>query len=124
MNDLFGETIFTYTRADAIEDGVLHDLSDLAQEAGFTMPLACTAAVWHDLNAIPDEHGNQSVKGRAWDMLVMARFAVKTMKADSDRLTFRMILHTSEGRDQTYTIHCGPGDIGEPVLTILRPDED
>jgi hypothetical protein len=23
-----------------------------------------------------------------------------------------------------FKAHCGPGDNGEPVLTIMRPDED
>lgn len=40
------EVIHAYTRAQAIEDGVLVDLSGLASEAGFRWPLAVTQAVW------------------------------------------------------------------------------
>jgi hypothetical protein len=39
--------IFSYTRAQAIEDGVLVDLTDWAKETGFKVPVACTAAVWN-----------------------------------------------------------------------------
>ncbi len=39
--------IFTYTRAQAIEDGVLVDLSEWAKETGFKIPVACTSEVWH-----------------------------------------------------------------------------
>lgn len=40
------EVISVYTRAQALEDGVLVDLSYLAREAGFRWPLAVTRAVW------------------------------------------------------------------------------
>lgn len=40
------EVVSTYTRAQALEDGVLVDLSSLAREAGFRWPLAVTQAVW------------------------------------------------------------------------------
>ncbi len=36
----FGNVISTYTRAQAIEDGVLVDAGSMAQEAGFKWPVA------------------------------------------------------------------------------------
>ena len=36
----------TYSRAQAIEDGILVDVSDTAREAGFTIPVALTRTVW------------------------------------------------------------------------------
>jgi len=41
MNDI----IFSYTRAQAIEDGVLVDVSELAREASFRYPVAVTQGV-------------------------------------------------------------------------------
>lgn len=124
LKEIFGEPIFCYSRQDALEDGVLHDLSELAEEAGFTLPLAVTASVWSDLNDIPADHSHESVTGRAWDMLVMALYAVRRMREDSDTLSFTMILHTSEGRERTYKMVCGPGDAGEAVMTIMQTNED
>lgn len=49
--DLFGDdapVIHAYTRAQAIADGVLVDISETAKEAGFRYPVACTSAVWSD----------------------------------------------------------------------------
>ena len=43
----FGPAISTYTRAQAIEDGILVDVSDTACEAGFTIPVAVTRTVWN-----------------------------------------------------------------------------
>ena len=45
-NDLFGNVIYAYTRAQAIADGELVDVSEMAQEAGFTIPVAVTRPVW------------------------------------------------------------------------------
>ena len=45
------EIIAAYSRRDALEDGVLVDLSDLAREAGFKFPLAVTQGVWAVLNS-------------------------------------------------------------------------
>jgi len=42
------EVIDSYTRAQAIEDGVLIDVSNAAKEAGFRIPIALTTAVWAD----------------------------------------------------------------------------
>ena len=42
---VFGEVIFSYTRAQAIEGGVLIDVTPTALEAGFRFPVAATAAL-------------------------------------------------------------------------------
>ena len=41
------------SRAQAIEDGVLVDVSDIAKEAGFRYPVALTSALWADIENIP-----------------------------------------------------------------------
>ena len=42
------EVIFTYTRAQAIEDGVLVDVTKEAKEYGFRFPVAVTNRLWED----------------------------------------------------------------------------
>ena len=58
--------ISRYTRQQAIEDGVLVDLTEWSQEAGFTIPVACTAAVWNQYIVPPDgtKELGQSERGR------------------------------------------------------------
>ena len=123
MIDIFGEPIFIYSRSDALMDGVLVDITDWAKEAGFRYPVAVTANVWADLTDIPEEHDYQSVEARARDLLFLARIAARADVEGNERI-FRVTLHTSGGEDHFYKLHCGPGDAGEPVLTILLPDED
>lgn len=49
------DIIHTHTRADLLEDGDLVDVSALAQEAGFRVPVAVTRAVWADCVAWSEE---------------------------------------------------------------------
>ncbi len=136
----FGEVIFAYTRADALRDGVLVAVPQaLATEAGIRVPVAVTSAVWdgyispHYLADLP----GQSVEGRLWDLLWMFTLAVRYARKTSS-LQFKTIFITlrehsgdAEGPvrkvdHETVTIKalCGPGDDGEPVITIMLPEED
>lgn len=42
LEDIFGPVIHSYTRSQAIDDGVLVDVTATAQEAGFKVPTALT----------------------------------------------------------------------------------
>jgi len=48
LRRLVGEVISTYSRAQALEDGVLIDAGAMAREAGLRWPVALTAAVSED----------------------------------------------------------------------------
>src|SRR5437763_10954804 len=65
--------VFSYTRAQAIHDGVLIDVSATAKEAGFVMPVAVTAAVWGGCVGVPDGVGGQGEAGGLWDVLHLLR---------------------------------------------------
>jgi hypothetical protein len=47
------EIISRYSRADAIRDGVLIDVSAVAREAGIRYPVALTCAVWEQCASRP-----------------------------------------------------------------------
>ena len=83
----FGEVISTYTRAQAIEDGVLIDTGSMAQEAGFKWPVAVTSAAWADCIAWTEDDSDKQVyqdqSGRLWDVLFMASHAVRTRSGSS-----------------------------------------
>ena len=70
--------IYAYTRAQAIADGVLVDVSKLAREAGFKIPVAVTAGVWAECVAVPKGILCQDETGRLWDVLMMLRHAIAT----------------------------------------------
>ena len=43
---VFGNVIYSYTRKQAIEDGVLVDITDVAKEAGIKYPVAITSTAF------------------------------------------------------------------------------
>ena len=115
--------IFTYTRAQAIEDGVLVDVTELAQEAGLVWPVAVTAGVWALVNDIPARfEGIQDVEGRMWDVVWCARCAAA--RTSGTETLFDLILHPGRGANSTLKLVSGPGGDGAPVITIMLPGED
>lgn len=120
--------VFSYSRAQAIADGVLIDVSDVAKEAGFRFPVAMTAAAWSDCVAWREsgQGAGQSESGRLWDVLWMAKLAVK--RAEGDRISFTVLRVPTRGggRAQLATLQAvvGPGDHWEPIITLMLPGED
>jgi hypothetical protein len=119
--------IFQYTRAQAIEDGVLIDLTDWAKETGFKIPVACTAAVWNGY-VVPTDRTRelgQSERGRAHDLLWMLFNAIRK-GGSGDSLLFQVMFLQTPHRHVIVKLKsvCGPGDHGEPALTIMLPGED
>jgi hypothetical protein len=118
---------WTYSRAQALEDGSLADVSDLARDAGFGAPVALTAAVWADCVAWDNAHeiATQDETGRLWDVLAMARLAARSAP-DASRTTFS-VLRIASGHLRPSRVRLalsiGPGDHGEPVITIMQPEE-
>lgn len=115
------DIISVYTRAQAIEDGVLVDVSGMAREAGFKWPVAVTAGVWAMIENIPPKYqGYQDIEGRLWDVLYMARLAAKHSGTET---FYKLILHHGRKTYVTLKMVSGPGDNFEPVITIMRMDE-
>jgi hypothetical protein len=138
LEDFFGPPIHVYTRADALADGMLKDITADAAEAGFTLHTVMTLAAWHETVAWTDEDEArkphvtaQDERGRLWDVLTMAKTAASAaVRAGGapNPLAFRVLRVPREGgglqpRYADLVLHVGPGDDAEPVLTIMRPGE-
>ncbi|MDO5867065.1 MULTISPECIES: DUF6573 family protein [Paenarthrobacter] len=136
MNDFWtgAEVISAYTRAQAIEDGALVDVSTTAQEAGFRWPVALTAAVQAEAVAWDGENGEyQDERGRLWDVVFMAGIAVRRNRgrhaAETSRLPYAIyrvpnVPDATESTELQLVIAVSGGDDGEPVMTIMLPHED
>ena len=124
---MFNESdlIYSYSRAQAIEDGVLVDVSDTAREAGFSIPVALTAAVWADIEDIPESQSHQDVQGRLWDVLYLASVTARANAVlDSTEVLYTLTMHVGDESEYTLKMHIGPSDAGKPVITIMQPTED
>ena len=123
------DVIHTYTRAQAIEDGVLVDVSETACEAGIKFPCAVTSGVWNRCVTVPDGIKAQDEAGRLWDVVWMLRAAIpQSNEADTIRYQLYVRNTNREKLDRrdlvTLKAVCGPGDDAEPVITIMLPEED
>jgi hypothetical protein len=132
------DTIHSYSRAQAFEDGFLVEVSGTseAREAGFVVPVALTTAVWEqyarwDTATVSQKQRGlgQSTAGRLWDVLYMASHAMRGHRGGSNTLLYPLFVIPCDGRsttarEVTLKIHSGPGDNGEHVITIMLPDED
>jgi hypothetical protein len=120
--------VHVYSRKQALSDGVLIDLSELAREAGFRWPLAVTSRLYYEylVPSLELASDGQSLTGRAWDLLNVLKYAIGQAK-DESFLRFSVYFLMSRGSNpipiELVSI-AGPGDEGEPVLTVLLPDED
>jgi hypothetical protein len=125
--DFWGEPIHTYTRADALADGVLVDVTATAREAGFRIPVALTQSIWADVNDLSGRHVScgQSPEGRLWDLLFMAVHAARMPENhNTSAFIYSLIMPVGAGNNYRARCHIGPGDEGEPVVTIMLPDEN
>lgn len=127
---LNGSVIYTYSRAQAIDDGFLVEAGSMAGEAGLSLPTVLTRALWNRCVEVPPKlKGRQDEQGRLWDVLHMASVALRAAVrsgATGDRLAYQLLVQDDDGRTRTVdaVAHVGPGDQGEAVLTLMLPGED
>src|SRR6266700_7596218 len=93
------EVIDAYTRAQALEDRVLVDVSEMAKEAGIKFPVALNDTVWGQYVEVPEGVTAQDEAGRLWDILWMFRCAAA--KFDGSTLRFRLYVR-NHNREQLY----------------------
>lgn len=126
------DIVHTYTRQQALEDGLLVDVSELAREAGFRYPVAVTLAVHENYVHWTEEDNKrqtyQDIEGRLWDILWMMRLQKKRI-SETGLFEFYCIPRNDKSRRQTpikttLKALCHGDDEGEPVITIMLPNED
>src|SRR6266478_9629543 len=107
-----GERMYSYSRAEAIADGVLVDLTTatddkgqlLCQQAGFKVPVAITRAAWAETveaggtwkptgdGEVLELKGGQSLTGRLWDVLWMMFKVASGQTENADRVHFQVLV--------------------------------
>lgn len=120
-----GNIVHSYTRRQALADGVLVDVTRQASAAemagGFLVPVAVTAALWHAIEAIPSSlTGVADVRGRLHDVLWMASLAARRRQS-----VFDVHLPVAGTRKRTHRLRVdiGPDDDGSPCVTIGFPGD-
>jgi hypothetical protein len=118
-------TIHSYTREQALEDGVLVDITLMANRAGFPYPVAVTSSVWGLVVQAAVAKG-KSIHCRLWDLLMALKAAVKYQSAGGDRIRFPMIFDSrpvEEYRVENLWAMIQMGNDSKPVVTIMQESE-
>jgi hypothetical protein len=124
----FGEVIYAYTRKQALADGVQVDVTETAKEAGIRFPVFLTRGVFDAYVTVPPGVDGQDEAGRLWDVLWMARTAIKQARHVTDRLPFELYVRNDNRQPRLINLvaTCGALDIDapQPAITIMHPEED
>jgi hypothetical protein len=126
--EYFGPPVFVYSRAAALADGTLHNVTEQAAANGIILPTAVTDRIWQRIANIPETRDYETTEARLNDVLLMAYIAMRNAKANSfngDTLYYNVIITTPNmGDAHRLKCHIGPGDNAEPVITIMDEWED
>jgi uncharacterized protein DUF6573 len=121
------DLIHSYSRVDAIRDGVLIDVSTTARQAGILWPVALTSAAWGRCVSVPPGVECQDEAGRLWDVVCLLACAIRRSAGGAE---VRFGVHVrNDNKERTPPLVrlkalCGPGGNGEPVVTVMMLDED
>jgi len=125
---VFGEVVYSYTRAQAIADGFQVEVTEAAREAGICFPVFLTRSVYDAYVTVPPGVEVRDERGRLHDVLWMLRFAIFKAQPDQSRLHFALYVRNDNRRPKLVKLiaTCGPVDIDnpKPALTVMQPGEE
>jgi hypothetical protein len=126
--DIFGPVIYTYSRVQAVAEGVQVEVSKVAKEAGIRFPVFLTRAVYDSFVVVPPGVTGQDEAGRLWDIVWLLRFAIRKAQPGQARLPFALYVRNDNKAPRLIKLvaMCGALDIDDPqpAITIMLPDED
>ena len=124
----FGPVVYSYSRAQAVADGVQVEVTKTAQEAGIRFPVFLTRTVFDAYVAVPAGVSAQDEAGRLWDVVWMTRFAILRAKPGVQRIPVALYVRNDNRAAKLVKLvaTCGPLDIDDPqpAITVMLPDED
>ena len=119
--------ISCYTRQNAIDDGIFVDVSEVAKEAGFKIPVAITTNLYHTYIKPSEEAKNygQDEQGRLWDVLWLLRVEARKTRDSFLKYKVRFQDSPSKKKDVTVWAVCeatSPTD-PSPAINIMLPED-
>ena len=123
----FGDILYSYTRAQAVADGVQVEVTKTAQQAGIRFPVFLTRAVFDAYVTVPPGVTAQDEAGRLWDVVWMLRFAIQKARPGHDRLPFALYVRNDNARPRLIKLIAQSEaldiDDPQPAITVMMPDE-
>ena len=109
-----GPVICSYTRKQAVADGLQVEVSTTASEAGITFPVFLTRSVFEQFVAIPPGVTGQDEAGRLWDIVWMLRFAIRRSRAHPRCALCPQLRHHAPAPCEAHR-HLRPARHGRPT---------
>ena len=127
-NDTEWQLIHAYTRQQAIEDGVLVDVTEIAKKTGYVVDVALTKAVWNRCVDVSPTVAGMTEFDRVSDILWMCRNCVTSDCVGGEPGLFVVAVRVEheEGEQplETLKVVFSYDDHGSPCITIMMPEED
>ena len=124
----FGEVIYSYTRKQAVADGVQVDLTKTAQEAGIRFQVFITRTAFDAYVTVPPNVSGQDEAGKLWDIVWMLRIAIQRSQPGCDRVPVGLYVRNDNRAAKLVNLiaTCGPLDIDDPqpAITVMLPGEN
>jgi hypothetical protein len=117
--------ISSYSRAEAISDGLLFDVSTWAKRVGIKFPVAVSVSIWTEILE-PDETAKDALECHATRLACfLLTLRSELMAADGSELKYPYSVPI-DGELTYFSLYVTllPGDNFEPVLTNLLEGED
>jgi hypothetical protein len=129
MNNEEFQVVYSYTRSQAIADGLQIEVTKVAEEAGIRFPVFLTRGVYDKYVTVPPGVTGQDEAGRLWDILWMLRFAIIRAKPGVTRVPVALYVRNSDShraRLVKLIATAGAVDIDDPApaITVMLTDED
>src|SRR6516164_2345946 len=129
MNNEEFQVVYSYTRSQAIADGLQIEVTKVAEEAGIRFPVFLTRGVYDQFVTVPPGVTGQDEAGRLWDIVWMLRFAIIRAKPGVTRVPVALYVRNSDSHPARLVkliATAGAVDIDDPApaITGMLPDED
>ena len=124
MNLEDDEIISVYTRKQGIEDGILIDVTEWSKQAGISIPVAMTSNLYNSLVKPSEEdmREGQRLNGRMWDVFMVFRNKAQKCKDTMAVFDVDFIVRGQTRTERLWAVVDG-GDDGNPVITIMLPED-
>ena len=128
LEDMFGEVIYTYTRQQAIEDGIQFELSSIDSElAEMARKLyKCPVYITIGIKTLIEKIVNNKMWANDWLGVVWRILWTSQQEWQQiDDQTKVFVLGIPGTGNHTIVIQCGPVDFNDPApaLTVMLPEE-
>jgi hypothetical protein len=125
---LSSPVIHSCTRAQALANGILIDVTEIGEEVGFKPPVAITEALQNRLTPTKNEAVfGQDYDSRLWNVLWVAAFSIKLADPGIDTVTFTVAqqeVDAKSGQLQNFELRlravCGSGNEDKPFKAPFK----